>query len=197
MTNGAGTVTNANITNVAVNCVTNTFTVGWTVTGLTGSGLTLRNNGGDNLAVSLDGAFTFATSIASGSPYSVSVFAQPSSPSQTCSVTNGAGTVTNANITNVAVNCVTNTFTVGGTVTGLTGSGLILQNNGGDNLAVSGAGAFTFATAIASGSAYNVSVFAQPSSPSQTCSVTNGAGTVTSANITNVCLLYTSPSPRD
>ena len=78
------------------------------------------------------------------------------------------------------------TLTVGGTVAGITGSGFILQNNGGDNLVVNGAGAFTFATAIASGLGYNVSVFAQPSSPPQTCSVTNGAGTVTSANITNV-----------
>jgi hypothetical protein len=56
----------------------------------------------------MGGSFTFATSIASGSAYSVSVFAQPSSPSQTCLVTNGAGTVTSANITNVTVNCVTN-----------------------------------------------------------------------------------------
>jgi len=188
VTNGAGTVANENITNVSVNCVTNTFTVGGTVTGLAGNGLTLRNNGGDNLAVSGAGAFTFATSIASGSPYSVSVFAHPSSPSQTCSVTNGAGTVTSANITNVSVNCVTDTFTVGGTETGLTGNGLTLQNNSGDNLAVSGAGAFTFAASIASGSAYSVSVLTQPSSPSQTCSVTNGAGTVANENITNVAV---------
>ncbi len=40
-------------------------------------------------------------------------------------------------------------FTVSGTVTGLTGSGLILQNNGGDNVSVSVGGAsFTFATPI-------------------------------------------------
>jgi hypothetical protein len=68
----------------------------------------LQNNGGDNLAASVDGAFTFAASIASGLAYSVSVLTQPSSPSQTCSVTNGAGTITSANITAVAVNCVTN-----------------------------------------------------------------------------------------
>jgi hypothetical protein len=115
----------------------------------------------------------------------VSVFAQPFSPSQTCSVTNGQGIVTNANIANVLVNCVDN-FTVGGTVTGLTGSGLILQNNGGDNVAVSVDGAFTFATSIASGSSYSVRVFAHPSFPAQICSAINGQGTVTSANVTNV-----------
>ena len=86
------------------------FTVGGTVTGLTGRGLILRNNNGDNLSVSVNGAFTFATSVTSGSAYSVSVFTKPSFPSQTCSVTNGAGIVTSANIINIAVNCVENTI---------------------------------------------------------------------------------------
>ena len=108
------------------------FTVGGTVTGLTGSGLILQNNGGDNLSVSGAGAFTFATSIASGSPYNVSVFTQPSSPSQTCSVSNGIGAVTSANITNVAVNCVTNTFALTITKAG-TGSGTVTSNPAGIN----------------------------------------------------------------
>jgi hypothetical protein len=72
---------------------------------------------------------------------------------------------------------------VGGTVSGLTGSGLVLQDNGGNNLAVSANGLFTFTTALAGGSAYDVTVLTQPSS--QTCSVTSGSGTVIS-NVTNV-----------
>src|SRR5689334_17280729 len=56
-------------------------------------------------------------------------------------------------------------YTVGGTVSGLTGSGLVLQNGGGDNLAVAQNGPFTFATALADGMAYDVSVLAQPSAP--------------------------------
>src|ERR1700746_830179 len=43
------------------------------------------------------------------------------------------------------------TFSIGGTVTGLAGTGLILQDNGTDNLAITGNGSFTFKTAIASG----------------------------------------------
>ena len=43
------------------------------------------------------------------------------------------------------------TFTVGGSVSGLTGSGLVLQNNGGDNLTIATSGNFTFAMALASG----------------------------------------------
>ena len=41
-------------------------------------------------------------------------------------------------------------FTVGGTVSGLSGT-VVLQDNGGDNLSVSANGSFTFATALPTG----------------------------------------------
>ena len=41
-------------------------------------------------------------------------------------------------------------FSVGGTVSGLSGT-VVLQDNGGDNLSVSASGSFTFATTVASG----------------------------------------------
>lgn len=82
----------------------------------------------------------------------------------------------------------TTTYTIGGNISGLSGSGLVLQNNGGNNLSVSAAATnFSFTTAIASGGAYNVSVLTQPSTPSQSCKVVNGAGTV-SANVTNIII---------
>ena len=43
-----------------------TYTVGGTVSGLAGSGLVLRDNDGDDLARSADGAFAFATELAGG-----------------------------------------------------------------------------------------------------------------------------------
>ncbi len=86
-------------------------------------------------------------------------------------------------------------YTVGGTVLGLSGVGLVLQNNDGNNLSVSaGATSFTFTTAVTSGGAYGVTVLTQPSNPSQTCLVTNGSGTVTSANATGVAVSCTSGS---
>ena len=77
------------------------------------------------------------------------------------------------------------TYSVGGTVSGVSGT-LTLQDNGGDNLSVSANGAFTFATALASGAAYNVTVASAPAG--QTCQVSNGSGTVAAANITNVAV---------
>jgi hypothetical protein len=46
------------------------------------------------------------------------------------------------------------TYTVGGTVTGLSGSGLVLQNEGSADLPISASGAFTFATRMPSGTSY-------------------------------------------
>ena len=167
------------------------YTISGTVSGLTGSGLVLQNNLGDNLSISTIGAFSFATALTDGSAYSVSVLTQPNTPAQTCSVTNSVGTITGANISNILVDCIddtiiTPTYTVSGTISGLTGSGLVLQNNLGDNLSISTIGAFSFATALTDGSAYSVSVLTQPNTPAQTCSVTNSVGTITGANISNI-----------
>ncbi|MGB5223118.1 MAG: hypothetical protein WBN60_18955 [Polyangiales bacterium] len=75
--------------------------IGGTVSGLDGT-LVLLNNGADDLTVSAAGAFTFATRIASGTDYSVTVGTQPEG--QTCEVTNGSGIAT-ADVTNVTVEC--------------------------------------------------------------------------------------------
>jgi len=163
-----------------------TFTVGGTVSGLAGSGLVLQLNGGGNLIVAADGAFTFAARLATGAAYSASVLAQPTGPSQTCTVTNGSGTVGSANVAGISVSCTTNSFTIGGTVSGLFGAGLVLQNNGGNDLAITNNGVFTFSTAILSGSTYAVTVFTQPTAPAQNCLMTNGSGTLGATNVTNV-----------
>ena len=185
VTNGSGTA-NGNVTNVQVACSTTTYTIGGTISGLTGSGLVLQNNGGNNFSVASGAtSFTFSTPLNAGSTYSVTVLTQPSSPAETCTVTNGSGTA-NGNVTNVQISCSTITYTIGGTVSGLTGSGLVLQNNSGNNLSVaSGATSFTFTTPVGAGSAYSVAVLTQPSNPTQACTVTNGSGTA-NGNVTNV-----------
>ena len=89
-----------------------TYTIGGTVVNLAGTtgGLILQDNLTDNLTVITNGSFTFATPIPSGGSYSVTIFAQPSNPPQTCGVTGGAGTA-NGNIVTVEVNCGHNEWT--------------------------------------------------------------------------------------
>ena len=187
--NATGTVASANVTNVAVTCSTSSFTVGGTVSGLAGSGLVLQN-GSDTRSISANGTYAFPAAVASGGGYAVTVAAQPSGPTQSCTVANATGTVGAANVTNVAVTCSTSSFTVGGTVSGLAGSGLVLHNRS-EDLPVAADGSFTFATAVVSGGSYAVTVTNQPSGPVQTCSVTGGGdalggGIVGSHNVTSV-----------
>ncbi len=86
------------------------YTIGGTVSKLaSGNSLQLQNNG-DTLTVNANGKFTFATTLTSESSYNVTVSIQPSSPAQTCGVTNGSGTAT-ADVTNIAVDCGHNEWT--------------------------------------------------------------------------------------
>ena len=260
----AGTSTTASvITDLDRNCTAdfaiNAHAVGGTVSGLAGSGLVLQLNGGNDLSISANGSFSFAASVDYGSPYSVSVLTQPSSPAQTCAVSNASGPMPDADVSNVLVACATdmhvvtgsvatgqgsitpltqsvadgatatltvtpttgwhvdsisgcggslsgstyttaavmadcavtarfaiNTHTVGGTVSGLTGSGLVLQLNGGNDLSVGANGSFGFAASVDYGSSYSVTVLSQPGSPAQTCTMSQGSGTMPDADVSNV-----------
>lgn len=164
-----------------------TYAIGGSVSGLLGQGLVLQNNGGDDLTQNADGTFAFATKLGGGAAYAVTVKTQPTTPSQTCAVANGTGTVGAADVSNVAVTCTTDTFTVGGNVSGLpAGTSVVLTNNGGDDLTQNADGAFTFATKVASGAAYEVAVKTQPTGAF--CGVASGSGNVTDAAISNVAI---------
>ncbi len=83
------------------------FTIGGMVSGLVGTGLELQINAGEILGIGADGVFTFATPLADGSAYAVTVLTQPGAPIQSCGVTDGNGTLNGADITDVVVTCVT------------------------------------------------------------------------------------------
>jgi len=94
--------------------------------------------------------------------------------------TSGNGTSTSGNGTG------SGTYTIGGTIAGLTASGLVLQDNGADNLSVaSSATSFTFATALTAGSSYSVGIKQYPYG--QFCSLSNQAGSA-GTNITTVAV---------
>ncbi|MEO7579571.1 MAG: hypothetical protein ABIT83_18315 [Massilia sp.] len=66
-------------------------------------------------------------------------------------------------------------LSLGGSVSGLTKPGLVLQNNGGPDLAVpSGSTSFYFPDLIASDEKYNVTIKTQPTGA--TCTVSSGSG---------------------
>jgi hypothetical protein len=89
---------------VTVDNTNPSYNIGGNVSGLSGT-LVLQNNSGDNLSISANGSFTFATGLHSSDTYSVTVLTQPSG--QTCSVSSGSGTVS-GNVTSIAITCTTN-----------------------------------------------------------------------------------------
>jgi hypothetical protein len=160
------------------------YSIGGTVTGLnSGATLVLQVNGGNNLSVTTNGSFTFATPLATGTSYSVSVLTQPTN--QNCTVAGGSGTVA-AGITSIAVSCVT-AYSIGGTLSGLSGT-VVLRNNGGDDLTLTANGAFTFANRLTGGASYAVTVRTQPTG--QNCTVGGGSGTA-SSSVTSVLVSCT------
>ncbi len=181
------------------------YTVGGTVSGLSGT-VVLQDNGGDDLTINSDGSFTFATAVAEGATYNVTVLTQPAT--QTCTVTNGSGTISGANVTNVSVNCVTNTTTLSASVsnlalsvTGFTEFGVtgtpssghprtITITNTGSNTAVNlavtpptwplGTSSSTCGSSLAAG---------------DTCTITVTPGATATSDGTNPCSVGTAPVP--
>ena len=198
--NGSGTTTNGtDITPIAVSC-SNTYVLSVTVSGLTGSGLVLITSDDQHLSVSGNGTVAFPNPVGLAST-TVAIASQPSNPSATCQVESQGQPNANSVIP-ITVSCSTNIYTVGVTVTGLAGSGLVLGNvpqsleilpPPASTLPVGANGSFTFATLLATGAGYEVTVSVQPTNPAQTCVVQDGQGWIVNANVT---LTVTCSVPR-
>ena len=178
-TMGAGGAT------VAVTCAPDPYSVSGSISGLSSGGLVLLDNGADATAIGANATqFIMPTAIAYGSPYSITVQSQPTG--LTCSVAGGAGTMGLGGAT-VAVSCIVNAYTVGGTISGLTADGLVLLDNGADTKTLSaGATQFTMPTPVAYGSTYAVTVQGQP--PGLVCTVSSGTGTMGAGDVTSVAV---------
>ncbi|MCC6782450.1 MAG: hypothetical protein IT457_06380 [Planctomycetes bacterium] len=153
VSNGSGIVS-ADVVGIGIAIDVIAYGIGGVVSGLDGT-LVLQNSGGDDLTISADGPFEVPTRLADGTPFSVSILSSPSG--QDCSLGGTiSGVILGADVTDLSVVCV-DLLSVGGTVSGLSGS-LVLQNNGGDDLTVTQDGPFTFPTRLRDGLAYAVTV---------------------------------------
>ncbi|MBS0394698.1 MAG: family 16 glycosylhydrolase [Proteobacteria bacterium] len=160
----------------------NTYAIGGTVSGLaSGASVVLQDNGADNLTVVADGSFTFATQLASGAAYRVTVLTQPSG--QTCSVAGGSGTVAAVPVTSVQVSCGAASYAISGTITpAASGAGVAVTLGGAASATTftDGSGHYTFG-GLADG-AYTVA----PAAPDTTFAPSSAAVTVAGADVTTV-----------
>lgn len=165
---------------------TSGYTVAGTVSGLNGS-VRLKNNGDDDLILNTNTSFAFSTRLSSGDAYRVTAHDEPAN--QVCSVSNGSGSVGSANISNVQITCSTvPTYSVGGTISGLTAGAVVLQNdsvvlkdNNGDDIDWGNGG---FSVQVGDTKNFSISVYNKPAN--HTCTVTNGSGTVNGGPINNI-----------
>ncbi|MEC4685983.1 MAG: RCC1 repeat-containing protein [Nitrospirota bacterium] len=81
--------------------VTGTYSVGGSVSGLTDT-LVLQNNDGDDLTITANGPFTFATELTDLDIYDITVLTQPFD--QKCSV--ASGRINAADVTDIQIKCV-------------------------------------------------------------------------------------------
>jgi hypothetical protein len=188
---GSGTARSANIANVVVTCASQTFRVGGSVSNLTASGLVLAN-GSDTVAVAAGAtSFVMPTLVATGGSYSVTVATQP--VGEACAVTGGMGTMPAHAVTSIAVTCTDQPFTLGGRISGLSTSGLVIANGSDTVTVAANATAFTLPTAVSYGTSYTLTVATQPTG--LTCSFSSGSnispssGTMPANDVTNTALV--------
>jgi uncharacterized repeat protein (TIGR03803 family) len=163
--------------------VTITAPTGVSTGSLSNQGLALTNSAnGDTYTFTASGTtFAMATAVPYGSAYALSVTSQPAGLN--CSVSTPSVIMPAGNITDVAVTCSDQSFTLGGTITGLgSASGLVLTNEGGDSTTIlANATSFSMATQVPYGAAYAVAVSQSPTG--QTCTVTQGTGTMPAQDV--------------
>ena len=80
----------------------------------------------------------------------------------------------------------TGPYVIGGTVTGLLGSGLVLDRDGAETLSLGADGTFAFGGLVQTGGSYTVSVVTQPSAPAQSCLVHHGSGVPDGGDVTEI-----------
>lgn len=91
---------------IPVSCVMNAYLIGGSISGLTADGLVLTNGSAGGTFTAANGAttFTMPSSVVYGTTYGVTVLTQPAG--LFCSVANGAGTMGDSTVSNIAVTCV-------------------------------------------------------------------------------------------
>jgi hypothetical protein len=182
---------------------TSSYTIAGTVTGLQYEGLVLQNNNANDLRVNPLGLddnnsvknvpYSFPGEVDYGEPYSVTVKNHPQH--QKCELAGGtADTAGRLTSINAVISCALVSNSIGGTITGLAADGLVLTNGStGGTVTVSKDAngvyptTFTFSIPVTYGQTYGVTVL-PPQPAGQTCTVTNGAGTMGDNAVTSIAV---------
>ena len=189
------------IFSLAANSSTNSNTqisLAINVSGLSGTGLVLQTNLSDNLSITANGIFSFANPMNLNQAYSITILNQPTNPVQSCVISNAIGTIVSSqNIVSITCSIINVLYSLSVNVSGLSGTGLVLQNNLSDNLAVTANGIFNFTNVMTFNQTYSITILTKPSNPDQSCIISSPIGNIVSTQNTvsvvcsNLILSYT------
>lgn len=153
------------------------MTLGGAVVGLTKPDLAVTN-GGVTLPIPANtSTFYFTELIAADQPFDIEISHQPTGAK--CTIANNKNKANVYTVSQTVITCVTDSYTLGGTVSGLSGTGLIVANGSNNAPVLPPAVAntdvdFSFPLPVADGANYGVTILAQPTG--QTCAVSNPTG---------------------
>ncbi len=161
---------------------------------VTTTGMLLANNGGTPVAVPASATFVFPGLVARDSNYDFVITALPSN-AESCKVINGKGNTGAFEPNNIGITCVVKTYALSGTVTGLTGGNLVV-NNGRHSITIqNGATTFTMSTPteadarlgqVPEGKPYGLTILQQPASG--TCTIARASGIMPAVAVTDIAI---------
>lgn len=186
--NGSGAGVIANVNDISVLCSNDNYSIGGNIVGLdSDQQVTIMNNGDIKHALTLttNAPFTFIPQVTFDSSYSITVLTQPNN--EICTINNGSEAGVVANVNNVIVSCSNDSYSIGGTIVGLSNGQQVTIANNRDiahALTLTADSAFTFVPQVTFNGSYNVTIIAQPNN--EVCTVNRGWGTGVVANVNNI-----------
>jgi hypothetical protein len=178
------TVSGADV-NVPITCSTNSFSVGGLVNGLTASGLMVTDGSTTTTLNATATSYQFLE--LDGTSYDIEIAGQPTG--ETCVITKNMGKLDGASVNDATITCGTTLYGLGGTISGLTGAGLMITDGIDTASPLTGDTTFSFPTKLPDGATYQITVSAQPAGES--CSV-SGGGPATLSGPVSVSVLCAS-----
>ncbi|CAN7604878.1 hypothetical protein LJR289_004412 [Pseudoduganella sp. LjRoot289] len=147
--------------------------VSGTINGMNGTRTALvLTNGGKRLELTTPvSSFSFPDLLAPDTEFEVKVEKSPNG--QQCTASNNKNKINYYTYSTTVINCITDPYPLGGTITGLTSNGLVLANGSNTAAPLAGATKFTFVSQVPNGALFGVTVLSQPAG--QTCILTANA----------------------
>ena len=139
------------------------------VTGLKGKDLQLELSGIKKRETSSNGELQFEQELPLGADYVMTLGAEPNSPAQRCFILNATGRVTITGTNHVTVVCITQRYTIEGSVEGLTGGEVVLQVNDTESVRLRENAPFRIPDTFEDFEPLRLNIRSRPTDPAQQC----------------------------